>query len=126
MFQMNAFYYRLDKTMCGFSAYVAFNKATNGQTDIKHEKQSLFSIFFWEEKEFQLFDWLFVTLPLTGLSRRKIAFSNYHEIAVGFFFINTCVYIFQYLQDGDVAQWLEASEFKSDDPGFDPLVGPLI
>ena len=27
-----------DKTMCEFSAYVAFNKATNGQTDIKHEK----------------------------------------------------------------------------------------
>ena len=23
--------------MCEFSAYVAFNKATNGQTDIKHE-----------------------------------------------------------------------------------------
>ena len=23
--------------MCDFSAYVAFNKATNGQTDIKHE-----------------------------------------------------------------------------------------
>ena len=27
------------KTMCKFSAYVAFNKATNGQTDIKHEKE---------------------------------------------------------------------------------------
>ena len=24
--------------MCEFSAYVAFNKATNGQTDIQHEK----------------------------------------------------------------------------------------
>ena len=25
--------------MCEFSAYVAFNKATNGQTDVKHEKE---------------------------------------------------------------------------------------
>ena len=25
--------------MCEFSAYVAFNKATNGQTNIKHEKE---------------------------------------------------------------------------------------
>ena len=25
--------------MCEFSAYVAFNIATNGQTDIKHEKE---------------------------------------------------------------------------------------
>ena len=24
--------------LCEFSAYVAFNQATNGQTDIKHEK----------------------------------------------------------------------------------------
>ena len=28
----------IDKTMCEFSACVAFNKATNGLTDIKHEK----------------------------------------------------------------------------------------
>ena len=34
---MNVFYYRLDKAMCEFSAYVAFDKATNAQTDIKHE-----------------------------------------------------------------------------------------
>ena len=27
----------LNKTMCEFSAYVSFDKATNGQTDIKHE-----------------------------------------------------------------------------------------
>ena len=26
-----------DKTMCNFSAFVAFNKATNRQTDIKHD-----------------------------------------------------------------------------------------
>ena len=37
---MNAFQYRLDKTMCEFSAHVAFNKATDGQTDIKHEKET--------------------------------------------------------------------------------------
>ena len=34
---MNTFQYRLDKTMCEFSPYVASNKATNRQTDIKHE-----------------------------------------------------------------------------------------
>ena len=27
----------IDKTMCKLSAYVAFDKATNGQTDIKHK-----------------------------------------------------------------------------------------
>ena len=27
------------KTMCEFSAYVAVDKATNGQTDIKQEKE---------------------------------------------------------------------------------------
>ena len=35
-------------TMCTFSAFVAFNKATNGQTDIKHEmrkKRSWMSLF---------------------------------------------------------------------------------
>ena len=31
------FYYGLDKTMCKLSANFAFDKATNGQTDIKHE-----------------------------------------------------------------------------------------
>ena len=34
---MNAFQYRPDETMCEFSAFVAFNKATTGKTDIKHE-----------------------------------------------------------------------------------------
>ena len=35
---MNAtYYYGLDKTMCTFSANSVFDKATNGQTDIKHE-----------------------------------------------------------------------------------------
>ena len=39
---MKAFQFGKDKTMntlnCdAFSAYVAFNKATNGQTDIKHD-----------------------------------------------------------------------------------------
>ena len=34
--KMNAFYHRLDRTMCEFSAYVAFNKAANGKADIKH------------------------------------------------------------------------------------------
>ena len=29
--------------MCGFSEYVAFNKATNGQIDIKHEKLAVIS-----------------------------------------------------------------------------------
>ena len=33
---MNAFQFGQDQTMCTFSAYVAFNKATHGQTDIKH------------------------------------------------------------------------------------------
>ena len=33
------FQYRQDKTMCECSAYVAFKKATNGQTDMKHEKE---------------------------------------------------------------------------------------
>ena len=33
---MNAFKYEVDKTMCEFSAHVASDKATNGQTDIKH------------------------------------------------------------------------------------------
>ena len=34
------FKYQLDKRVCRFSAYVAFNKATNGQTyNIKHEKE---------------------------------------------------------------------------------------
>ena len=36
---MNYFSCRQEKTMCELSAYVAFNKATNGQTDIKHEKE---------------------------------------------------------------------------------------
>ena len=26
------------QTMCEFSAYIVFNKATHGQTDIKHER----------------------------------------------------------------------------------------
>ena len=32
--------FNVDKTkhMCEFSTYIAFNKVTNGQTDIKHEK----------------------------------------------------------------------------------------
>ena len=34
---MNAFLYGLDKTKCEFAANVAFDKGTNGQTDIKHE-----------------------------------------------------------------------------------------
>ena len=29
--------------MCEFSAYVAFNKATNGRVDIKHKKENKFS-----------------------------------------------------------------------------------
>ena len=42
---MDAFQYRQDKTMCERLAYVAFkfNKATSGQTDIKHEKVSTLS-----------------------------------------------------------------------------------
>ena len=32
------FKYRQHKNKVGISAYVAFNKATNGQTDIKHEQ----------------------------------------------------------------------------------------
>ena len=32
--KINAFQYRQEKTMYTFSAYVAFNKVTNGQTDI--------------------------------------------------------------------------------------------
>ena len=31
--------HRLDKTMCEILAYVALNKAANGQTDMKHEKE---------------------------------------------------------------------------------------
>ena len=34
---MNAFYYGLNITMCKLSAHVAFDKTTNGQTDIKQE-----------------------------------------------------------------------------------------
>ena len=34
---MTAFSNRLDKTMLKFSAYIPFDKATNGQTNIKHE-----------------------------------------------------------------------------------------
>ena len=34
---MNAFYFGHDKRMFTFSAYVAFSKATNGQTDINHD-----------------------------------------------------------------------------------------
>ena len=41
MLKMNAFQYRLVKTMCEFSANVAFDKATNGQTDIKHEMSKI-------------------------------------------------------------------------------------
>ena len=37
------FFYRLDKTVCEFSTYVTFNKATNGQTDINHEKENRLS-----------------------------------------------------------------------------------
>ena len=33
----------LDKTMTEFSAYVAFDKATNGQTDVKHEMEKTLS-----------------------------------------------------------------------------------
>ena len=36
---MNAFQRQQDKTMCEFSAHVAFNKSTNEQTDIKHEEE---------------------------------------------------------------------------------------
>ena len=46
---MNAFQYRLDKTMCECSAYVAFNKATNGQTDIKHETLRLVEFFCFSQ-----------------------------------------------------------------------------
>ena len=35
---MIVFKCRKDKTTCELSAYVAFNKATNGETDIKHEQ----------------------------------------------------------------------------------------
>ena len=35
--KMNAIEYGLDKTMCSFSAYFDFDKATNGRTDVKHE-----------------------------------------------------------------------------------------
>ena len=37
---MNAFSFGQDKIMCKFWAYIAFNKATNGQTDIyiKHAR----------------------------------------------------------------------------------------
>ena len=37
--------FNIDRTkqFCEFSAYVAFNKAKNGQTDIKHEKEKTFS-----------------------------------------------------------------------------------
>ena len=38
---MNAILCRQDKTMCTFSAYIAFNKAIDGQTDIKrHAKRT--------------------------------------------------------------------------------------
>ena len=30
--------------MCNFSVYVAFNKAKNGQTDVKHEKEKQTSL----------------------------------------------------------------------------------
>ena len=40
---MYAFYYGQDKTMSTFSAYVAFIKATDGQTDIKHDKSETLS-----------------------------------------------------------------------------------
>ena len=30
-------FFNKTKTMCKLSAYVAFNKATNGQTDVKHD-----------------------------------------------------------------------------------------
>ena len=36
---MSAFEWSQDKTLCEFSAYVAFNKPTNGQTDIKHKME---------------------------------------------------------------------------------------
>ena len=35
----NERFFRLDKAMFKFSAYVAFNKAINGQTDMKDEKE---------------------------------------------------------------------------------------
>ena len=42
---MNAFNVNKTKEMCEFSAYVTFNKATDGQTDIQHEKeQTLISL----------------------------------------------------------------------------------
>ena len=40
-------YERLHKTMCTFSAYVAFNKSTNGQTDITHANDEHFSVFLY-------------------------------------------------------------------------------
>ena len=35
---MNAFLCVQDKIVCEFSAYVAFNTAIDGQTDVKHEQ----------------------------------------------------------------------------------------
>ena len=40
---MNDVLYVQDKTMCTFSAYVACNKTTDGQTDIKHDKDEALS-----------------------------------------------------------------------------------
>ena len=36
--------------MCEFSAYVAFTKATNGQTDIKHETERMMMARYMEDE----------------------------------------------------------------------------
>ena len=41
--------------MCTFSAYVVFNKATDGQTDIKHDKDETLSSKSMLKIEFRCF-----------------------------------------------------------------------
>ena len=38
--------------MCEFSKFVAFNKATNGQTDVKHKKEDIFQTYLCERGSF--------------------------------------------------------------------------
>ena len=101
--------------MCEFSAYVAFDKATNGQTDKKREMGKTFSsmsLFCIHQSK------LIMKSMTTFSEERRSAVLSCRDRSKQIIYKKHTMCI-----TGGRGAVVRESEFKSEDPGFDPLAG---